>query len=76
VILLAISLPGKPLLCVEIKSSDAINERDISTFKKLTEDIPDCEAIVLSQDRFMKKFDHVTCYPWKQGLAEYFPESG
>ena len=71
---LVIERPGKPLLCIEIKSSDTINEIDISSFIKITKDIHNCEAIVLSQDRFMKKFDHVTCYPWKQGLAECFPE--
>ncbi len=43
-------------------------------FLKLTSAIEGCEAVVLSQDRFMKKFDHVTCYPWQQGLAEFFPE--
>jgi len=71
---LVIERPGKKLLCIEIKSSDTVNDRDISAFIKITKDIENCEAIVLSQDRFMKKFDHVTCYPWKQGIEEYFPE--
>jgi len=71
---LIVERPGKPHLCIEIKSSDAIDEMDIKPFLKLTEDIPNCEAIVLSQDRFMKKFGHVTCYPWKQGIEQYFPE--
>jgi predicted AAA+ superfamily ATPase len=71
---IVVERPGKPLLCIEIKSSDAIHERDIGAFSRLTKDIHNCEAIVLSQDRFMKKYDHVTCYPWKQGLVEYFPE--
>ena len=71
---LVVERPGKPLLCIEIKSSDTINAKDISSFSKLTKDIENCEAIVLSQDRFMKKFDHVICYPWKQGIEEYFPE--
>lgn len=71
---LVIERPGKQLLCIEIKSSDTINEKDISAFVKITKDIKDCEAIVLSQDRFTKKFDHVTCHPWKKGLAECFPE--
>ncbi len=71
---LIVERPGKPLLCIEIKSSDTVNKRDIGAFIKLTKDIPNCEAIVLSQDRFMKKFGAVTCYPWKQGIAEYFPE--
>lgn len=71
---LVIERPGKPLLCVEIKSSDEIDEQDLSSFKRLTKDISGCEAIVLSQDRFMKRYDHVTCYPWKQGLEKLFPE--
>lgn len=32
------------------------------------------ENVVLSQDRFLKKFEHVTCYPWKQGIAQFFPK--
>lgn len=71
---LVVERPGKPLLCVEIKSSDTINESDITAFSKITKDIDNCEAIVLSQDRFMKKFGHVSCYPWKLGIEEYFPE--
>ena len=71
---LVVERPGKQLLCIEIKSSDDINATDIAAFSKITKDIPDCEAIVLSQDRFMKKFDHVTCYSWKQGIEECFPE--
>src|SRR5205085_238756 len=71
---LVVERPGKPLLCIEIKSSDNINGSDVGGFKRLTSEIPNCEAIVLSQDRFLKKFDHVTCIPWKQGIAEIFPE--
>ena len=71
---LIVERPGKPLLCVEIKSTDTISERDIHSFITVTKDMQGCEAIVLSRDRFLKKFDHVTCYPWKQGLEECFPE--
>lgn len=71
---LVVERPGKPLLCMEIKSSDRVSDTDIRSFMKISRDIPDCEAIVLSQDHFMKRFDHVTCYPWKQGLELYFPE--
>lgn len=69
---LVVERPGKPLLCIEIKSSTEINDRDISSFHRLTRDIPNCEAVVLSQDRFMKRFDHITCYPWKEGIQEIF----
>ncbi len=71
---LVVERPGKKTLCVKIKSTNSIDEKDIGPFIRLTKDIENSEAIVLSQDRFMKKFDHVTCYPWKEGLAEFFPE--
>lgn len=71
---LVVERPSRLFLCVEIKSGDHIKEVDISPFKRLTKDIPDCEAIVLSQDRFMKRYEHVTAYPWKQGLEVCFPE--
>ncbi len=71
---LVVERPGLPLLCIEIKSTDDIREQDIAPFMRLTRDIPHSEAVVLSQDRFMKKFDHVTCYPWKEGLLEFFPQ--
>ncbi len=71
---IVIERPGKPLLCIEIKSSDVISESDIGSYCKLTADIENCEAIVLSQDRFLKKIKHVSCYPWQIGLAEIFPQ--
>ncbi len=71
---LVVERPALPLLCIEIKSSDLIDESDVGTFKRLTRDIPNCEAVVLSQDPFMKRYDHITCYPWQQALELYFPE--
>lgn len=70
---LMIERPGKKLLCIEIKSAETISEKDISSFYGITKELPDCEAIVLSQDRFVKQFGHVTCYPWKEGLEACFP---
>lgn len=72
---LVVERPGKPLLCVEIKSRDSIDESDITAFSRLIKDIENCEAIVLSQDRFLKKFGQVVCYPWQEGLAACFPQA-
>ena len=71
---LVVERPGKPLLCIEIISTEIIDKPCIKSFINITKDIPNCEAIVLSQDRFMKKFDHVTCYPWKKGIEASFSE--
>jgi len=70
-----IERPGLPLLCIEIKSSSEINAQDISSFKQITADIPQCEAVVLSQDKYAKKFDHVTVLPWRQGILDLFGAS-
>lgn len=69
---LVIERPGKHLLCLEIKSSHDVNAEDITNFIKLTRDIPDCEAIVLSQDQYPKKFEHVTVLPWQQAIMDLF----
>ncbi len=71
---LVVERPGLPLLCVEIKSSEAIDEGDIGSFRRITNDIPNSEAIVVSCDRFLKRYDHVTCYPWQSALEHVFPE--
>jgi len=69
---LVIERPGKPLLCMEIKSTDDLNQESVSSFIHLTKDIPDAEAVIFSRDRYLKKYDHVTCYPWQQGLEYLF----
>ncbi len=69
---LVIERPGKPLLCIEIKSTDQIEREALKSFIKLTEDIPNSEAICLSRDPFLKKFEHVTAYPWQEGIKKIF----
>lgn len=71
---LIIERPGKPLLCIEIKSSEQMDRDDIRSFIELTREIPDSEAICLSRDPYVKKFDHVVAYPWQQGIREIFQE--
>lgn len=69
---LIVERPGQPLLCVEIKSTDDLNQESVSSFIHLTKDIPEAEAVIFSRDRYLKKYDHVTCYPWQQGLEHFF----
>lgn len=69
---LIVERPGKPLLCIEIKSNSNINREDISSFKHITAEIPNSEAVVLSQDKYAKKFEHVLVFPWQQGIHELF----
>jgi len=75
---LVVERPGEKLLCIEIKSTDHVMEADIRSFIKITKDLSElkaCEAVVISRDQDTKKYDHVTCYPWKEALSKYFPSA-
>lgn len=69
---LVIERPAKPPLIIEIKSTNRLQDVDISSFVRLTADIEPCEAICLSRDPYLQRFDHVTAYPWQQGLKHIF----
>lgn len=69
---LIVERPGLPLLCIEIKSANHINPEDISSFKRISADVPNSEAIVLSNEKYAKKIGHVLVLPWRQGLEKYF----
>ncbi len=69
---LVVERPGLPLLCIEIKSATHINPEDISSFKMISKDVPNSEAIVLSNEKYAKKIDHIMILPWQQGLQQYF----
>lgn len=69
---LVVERPAQPLLCVEIKSSNNVTEKDLTQFLRLTQDIEGCEAICLSQDRYPKQIKHVTVLPWQKGIKQYF----
>lgn len=71
---LIVERPGKPLLCIEIKSSESILRQDITSFINISKDIKNSEAICLSNDEYAKKVDHVLVMPWKEGLKKYFSE--
>lgn len=69
---LVVERPGKPLLCIEIKSGETIDEKDIKSFINLTKDIENSEAICICDDKYAKKIQHVAVLPWRIALQEYF----
>ena len=69
---LIVERPGQPLLCIEIQSSQQVMAEDITSFRKLTAEMPNCEAVVFSQDKYAKKIEHVMVLPWMVGLGEVF----
>jgi predicted AAA+ superfamily ATPase len=69
---LIVERPGKPLLCIEIKSSMNVMPESLHSFLMLTKEIPICEAICFSNDPYAKKIEHVTVLPWQEGVKKYF----
>jgi predicted AAA+ superfamily ATPase len=69
---LIVERPGKPLLCIEIKSSKQIATQNIRSFISITKDMPDCEAICVCNEKYAKKIEHVSVLPWQAAIQEYF----
>lgn len=72
---LIIDRPGKPTLLIEIKSATEVTAEKLSSFSRISRDFPNSEAICLSNDNYIKKIDHITIYPWQEGLKKIFVES-
>lgn len=60
------------LLCIEIESSTEIHEQDIKSFIKLSCDIKNSESICISNDKYVKKIQHVKVMQWKVAMLSYF----
>lgn len=69
---LIVERPGKPLLFIEIKSNNQVRKEDISSFIGITNEFGECDAVCFSRDQHVKKIDHVTIYPWQQGIEAFF----
>jgi predicted AAA+ superfamily ATPase len=69
---LIVERPGKPLLCIEIKSSERISPESIASFIHVTKEIPNCEAICICNDSIPQKIEHVLVLPWQEALKRYF----
>ncbi len=69
---LVVERPGQRILFIEIKSSENVEERHLSTLKSLSRDFGECEAVCFSRDTYAKQFGHITVYPWRIGVEKYF----
>lgn len=69
---LVIERPGKKLLLIEIKSSDAVKKEDLSAMQGIINDLDNYEAICLSCDPRKRKLGNITIYPWMVGIKKYF----
>jgi len=69
---LVVERPGKPLLLVEIKSSDDIRAGDLSNLNKIASELGACEAICLCQEPRRKTIGQVKVWPWRKGIQAFF----
>lgn len=69
---LVVERPGLPLLCIEIKSSDSVSVEDVRKLARITRDLPNCEAVIFSNEPIARRIDDISIVPWKDGLRKYF----
>ena len=69
---LVVERPNQKVLFIEIKSTDNVDERHLSTLKSLSKDFGDCESVCFSRDAYAKQFSDITVYPWAMGIKKYF----
>lgn len=69
---LIIERPGKPLLLIEIKSTDEVRREDLKSIENISEELGNCELVCFSNETRKKKIGSVMIYPWQKGIAEYF----
>lgn len=69
---LIVERPGKKLLLIEIKSTEAVRKEDLTSLAKIARDLGDCEAVCFSCDPRKKKIENIVVYPWREGIQEFF----
>lgn len=65
---LILEKPNRPLILIEIKSSENLQKGSITNFIKISKDFENAEAYCFSCDPQEKAFEHVKCLHWKDGL--------
>lgn len=66
---LVVERPGKPLVLIEIKSSDQIREDMLRPLRHFEKDFPKAMFFCFSNDPVEKKFGKITAIHWRKGLS-------
>jgi len=69
---LIVDRPGKPYLLIEIKSTDNVNKKNITSLEKYKHEFIHSEAVCFSLDPIAKKINDVLVLPWAQGIKQFF----
>jgi predicted AAA+ superfamily ATPase len=68
---LIVERPGKPILAIEIKSSDNVSREMLSSFSTLVKDLGIERGYCLSRDPYPRLLcDNIEILPWREGLLK------
>ena len=62
--------PGLPVALIEIKSAERVDERDVRTLTRFSDDFGDPLALCISRDPARMQIGPVLCLHWREALAE------
>lgn len=65
---LILDRPNQKTALIEIKSTDRIDAKDLSSFVEISRSVKNSEAYVFSNDPRPQKIEKVLCLHWKEGL--------
>lgn len=71
---LVVERPGLPLLFIEIKSKDNVQDHDLKELRLLKKDLLDAEYVCFSNEQYVKNIDGIMIYPWAEGLQQFFTQ--
>lgn len=61
---LLIQRPGKPVVLIEVKSTDVVDNRHIRSLKHFSRDFPDADLFCISRDPRERLLENVRILPW------------
>lgn len=67
---LIVERTGLPVLLIEIKSTDRVNDGHVRSLKNLGPSFKNARWMLLSRDPIAKEIDGVSCLPWREGLQQ------
>ena len=66
---MVIERPGLPLLLVEIKSSENVDEKHVMRLGQIAKEL-EAESILLCQENHPRVLGNTWVYPWQLGLKK------
>ena len=69
---LVVERPGKPMLFIEIKSSEHVKDIELRAIRQLSKEHKNSQAICVCREPRKRLFDNVLVCPWTEFIAEVF----